>query len=113
MRGGMTLLQFSQLVAENVRHVHSRVNDSLNLHWGTSRDVGDGPTGLFSDAIFGRRQETQKGGKRSRRDDDLSLQIIAGHDVSDRSKSGGLHSRRGVPTGASALESEDGGSKLT
>ena len=75
----------------------SRINNGLDLQGRSGGYVGNGPAGLLSDTILGRRQQAKKSGQSSRGDDDLGLEIVTSDDVADGSKSWGLHSGRWVP----------------
>lgn len=74
----------------------SRIDDGLDLTRTAGSDVGDGPTGFLSDSLLGRRQQSQQGRKGAGSDNDLSLKIVTGNDVSDGSKSGSLNRCRVV-----------------
>lgn len=62
----------------------------------TGSDVGDGPTSFLSDTLLGRRQQSQQSGKGTGSDNNLSLEIVTGDNVSDGSKSGSLNRCRVV-----------------
>lgn len=72
-----------------------RINDGLDLTRATSSDVGNGPASFLSNALFGRGKKRKQGRKRTRSDNNLSLEVITGDNVSDGSQGRGLD-RRGV-----------------
>jgi hypothetical protein len=83
-----------------------RIDDGLDLQGTAGRDVGDRPASLLADTLLGRRQERQKRGESTGRDDNLSLEVVTGHNIADRSERGGLHRGRRVPTIVSACHYE-------
>lgn len=72
------------------------INDRLDLGGGTSGDVGDRPAGFLPDPVFGRREKRKESGQGTRRNNDLGLEIVAGHDIADGSQGGCLDGCRRV-----------------
>lgn len=75
------------------------VDDGLDLHGGTGGDVRNGPASLLSNAVFGRGEQAEQCGKSAGSDDNLCLQVVSCDNVSNRSKSRGLHSGGWMPSG--------------
>jgi len=73
------------------------VDDGLDLLRRSSGDVRDGPASFLADTFFGRREEGEKSGESSGSENDLSLEVVTGNDVTDGSKSGSLNGGRVVP----------------
>ena len=67
------------------------INDGLYLIAVSSGDIGYRPTSLFSDRFSRAGKKAQEGWKGSAVDNDLGLDIITRHDVTDRTKSWGLN----------------------
>lgn len=96
MRGGMMLLLRHQAGSTCTTACDSRIDNGLNLTRAASGDVGDGPTSFLSDTLLGRGEKREQGRERTRGDNNLGLEIVTGHNVSDGSQGRGLDRRRVV-----------------
>jgi len=59
------------------------IDDGLNLLRRSSGDVGNGPASFLANTFFGGREEGEKCRKSSGSENDLSLEVVTGDDVSD------------------------------